>query len=375
MKILQIVGEIDGGGVGAVVLNYLSHMDLSGIECDVLAFRKENKKVQLLENNFKELGCDVIFVDHRNTGYVKHFSAFKKVLEEGGYDAVHCHFGIWSTPYLLVAATQGIKIRIAHSHVANNEYGVVKQTLLSLTKPLLNCCVTDRMACGNDAGEYLWNHKKFTVLKNAIEIENFQYNENTRKIYREKFKIEDHCVVLGNVGRFSYQKNQWFLVHLYEKLRLISDNIKLALVGDGEDFDEINSYVKKKNLDNSIILLGLRKDVADVMQMIDIFLLPSRYEGLPVVAIEAQCAGIPCLLSDQITKEVILLKKSILLPIEPENKCIDIWKEKTLNIMKDSVISTDRKCGSTEVRNAGYDICIEAEKLRQFYLARGNMNE
>lgn len=370
MKILQIVGEINGGGVGAVVLSYLSHMNLTNIKCDVIAFRIKDRQHQLLENEFRDIGCNVIYMDHRNTGYVKHFRAFRRILEMGRYDAVHCHFGIWSTPYLLEAANLGIKIRIAHSHVANDEYGRIKQTLLNLTKPLLNCCVTDRMACGYDAGKYLWNNKKFVVLNNAIEIEKFQYNEALRKEYRSKFKIDEHSVVLGNVGRFSYQKNQWFLVHLYENLKKYSDNIKLILIGEGEEYKEIECYVKKKKLEESILLLGLRKDVAALFQMIDVFLLPSRYEGLPVVAIEAQCAGVPCVLSDKITKEVVIRKNLMMLPIEPENECIETWGKKIVELVVNNSVYDDRKRSGDEVRIAGYDIHAEAEKLRQFYVAR-----
>lgn len=369
MKILQIVGEIDGGGVGAVVLNYLSHMTLTDIECDIIAFRLENKREQLLENSFKNLGCNVIYMNHRNTGYKKHFKEFRHILARGKYDAVHCHFGIWSAPYLVIAYACNIKIRIAHSHIANDEYDAIKQRCLNVMKPILNCVVTDKMACGNAAGKYLWGNHRFHIINNAIDTMKFQYNPTVRNNYRKKLNISDDCVVLGHIGRFSYQKNQQYLINLYEDMRPRCEKLKMIMIGNGEDYLSIANYIREKQLENDILLLGLRTDIAELLQAMDIFLLPSKYEGLPVVAIEAQCAGLPCLFSDQVTDEVLLLDKSIKLAIEPINKSLKIWEENIEKIVKEKSFR-NRMFGYKTIQEAGYDIRIEAERLRQFYLSR-----
>lgn len=373
MRILQVVGEINGGGVGAVVLNYLAHMNLEDLECDILAFKIRDIEYQLLDSEFRKLGCNVIYMEHRNKGYVKHFKEFKRILALHKYDVVHCHFGIWSTLYLAIAYEYGIKTRIAHSHIAKDEYSFWKQSLLNATKPLLNLVVTDRMACGNEAGKYLWGNKKYIVINNAVDVDKFKYDPIVRKKIRSRLNMEEDCIVLGHIGRFSYQKNHSFLIELLEKMQF-NNKVKLILIGNGEDFTYIKTIVKDKHLENSILLLGLRSNVSELLQAMDIFLLPSRYEGLPVVTIEAQCSGLPCVISNQVTSEAVLLEKSSELPIEPKEECLHIWINTIQNIIT-NMRSCDRTCDYIKVCEAGYDINIEAKKLREFYISRGNGSE
>lgn len=362
MKILEIVGEINGGGVGAVVLNYLKHMDMSQIECDILAFRIEEVSNQLYEEEFRKLNVKVIFFDHRNCGYKEHFKEYDELLKHQNYDIVHCHFGIWSTPYLALAKKNKVGVRIAHSHIAKEEYSGLKRVILNCMKPILNFCVTDRFACGEAAGRYLWGKKKFYIMNNAIDLEDYKFSMDDRKEYRKKLCVDDDCILLGHVGRFCYQKNQEYLIDIARVLKQDKFNFKMILVGNGEDYNLINNRIKKNKLDDFVYTLGNRNDVSKLMHAMDIFLLPSRYEGLPVVAIEAQTAGLKCILSDDITEEVQILENVV--SIKTENN-INQWINEIEEFSLTSTYKRER-C-YVEIRSYGYDINCEGEKLRKVY--------
>lgn len=367
MKILQIVGEIDGGGVASVVLNYLKCIDVKKIKVHILALKKDDKKQQLMQKDFEELGCKIIYIEHRNKGYIRHFKMFKKILEHEKYDIVHCHFGIWSMPYLVIAKQLGIKCRIAHSHVTMSEYSKKKNIILAFFKPILRNVTTHKFACGKDAGEYLWGkHSKFYIMRNAIDTCRFKYSEVIRNEIRDELNIKRNEIVIGHIGRFSNQKNHEFIIDLAQSLRDSGQmNIKFVLVGDGEKFEKIKTQVKEMRLDSKICLLGLRDDVERIMQSFDIFILPSFYEGFPVVGVEAQSNGLPVLFSDLITKEVKLLDSTEYLTVN-DDLSIEIWGKEIKKIIS-KLNSADRENKDDIVKKLGYDIKIESRKLGKFY--------
>lgn len=363
MKLLHIVGEIDGGGVGAVVYNYIKYMDVDDISFDVLAFEVENGKIQLLDEPFQELGVKIHYFKHRNNGYYKHFKAFRKLLYDNKYDVVHCHFGIWSTPYLLIAKMMGISVRIAHSHIARDEYRGIKQVCLNLSKPFLYGVTTHRFACGIEAGRNLWGNRAFYVLNNAVNVEMFSYNETIRNKKRKELCIKSNEILIGHVGRFCYQKNQEFLIKIAKSLKCRGDKYKLVLVGSGENEVYIKEVIQKEGLGDMVLLLGLRDDIHELLQAMDLFLLPSRYEGLPVVAIEAQTAGVDVIVSDKVTREVGILNNTMFLSIDSSvEKWVDTIEK---NCLKEYLL---RHEAASIMKENGYDIKIESKKLREYYL-------
>lgn len=364
MKVLHIVGEIDGGGVGAVVLNYVRHINKENNEFHILAFEKSDKKEQLLQSEFEKYGCKVIYIEHRNQGYIKHFKTLKTMIQKEKYDIIHCHFGIWSAPYLFIAMITGVKTRIAHSHVTMTSYSSGKEHILNLFKPLLKFTVTDKFACGRDAGRYLWgDNSDFYIMKNAIETDEFKFNAEIRQLYRKKLGIKENTVVIGHIGRFCYQKNQEFIVEIADKLLKNHCNVLFILVGDGEDFEHINKVICEKNLSSSFMLLGLRNDVNSLLQVFDIFILPSRYEGFPVVGVEAQTSGLYTILSDKITSEVDLLDSTTYLSIETG---VDLWVKEIEKLLQNE-IKINRSVCAEIVKNLGYDIATESENLIRYY--------
>lgn len=364
INILEIVGEIDGGGVGSVVYNYLSHMDLTNFNVDILAFNNEKNEYgqkQLLHDNFTKLGVHIYYFDHRNKGYKDHFTKYSSLLEERNYDIVHCHFGIWSTPYLSRAKKAGVRARIAHSHVSNDEYHGIKMTVLNLSKVLLNHYVTDRFACGIAAGQYLWGKKEFYVMNNAIDTDKFKFNSDIRNKIREQYNIQNDQLCLGNVGRFCYQKNQKFIIRLLKKLKDDNVNFSMMFIGDGEDINEVKSLAKDYGVDQYCNFIGLVNNVNDYLNAMDLFFLPSNYEGLPVVAIEAQANGLPVYISSNVTSEVLLLDQSKSISLENSREWI-----KAIEGFKEN--EEERLDGINVITKQGYNIVDEADKLKEYYL-------
>lgn len=365
MKILHILGEIDGGGVGAVVLNYMRHIDKSDMEIHILAFEKQDKTEQLLEAEFRNCGCQLMYIRHRNLGYVRHFRSIYQLIKKEKYDVVHCHFNIWSAPYLFIAMILGVKVRIAHSHTAGTVYSPAKELALNLLYPMLCISATDRFACGQDAGIHLWgNGHAFYIMRNAIDTENFRFQDEIRDQYRHILNIPSDVTVVGHIGRFSQEKNQAFILELAQQLYEMNTDIRFVLVGDGENFERIKTEIDNRHLKQSVFLLGVRKDISQLLQAFDIFILPSQYEGLPVAAVEAQASGLPVILSTEITREVALLDSTTYLPIDSG---VDQWIQELTKIVGEMNYRQRSICASL-VRDQGYDIECEAAKLRQYYL-------
>lgn len=366
IKILQIMGEINGGGVGAVVYNYLSHMNRKGMEIDILAYETDGGEKQFQEDSFRELGCRVYFLPHRNRGYREHFARYRRLVRDGGYDIVHCHFEVWSAPYLAIARAEGVKIRIAHCHIAVSEYSGMKAALLKLMRLPLYLETTDPFACGREAGAYLWGKKPFYTMNNAVDTEAFRYNSKVREKKRGELRIPEDTVLIGCVGRLSDQKNPLYTVEIAKALADRQADFKLIMIGDGELYAEVERLLWEKGLEERVLLMGLKKDIPEWMQAMDVFILPSKYEGLPVVAVEAQAAGLDTLLSEKITPEAKMLDSTEFLSIDRD---AGFWAERILERRRPGH-EADRAKGAEEAARRGFDIQTESEKLRRYYLNR-----
>lgn len=363
MNILEIIGELNGGGVGSVVYNYLSHMQLSDFNIDLLIFDSDSKDESKEIEKFVALGCNIIIISHRNRGYKKHFADFKTIIDKNKYDIIHCHMGIWSAPYLLISKIKGVPVRIAHSHIANEEYAGVKKILLKLFKPILRFSVTDKFACGIDAGKFLWGSLDGVyIMNNAVDVESFEFSKGKRDMIRNQLSIADDVYLIGHVGRFCYQKNQEFIIDIAQNIDKYHKKCIFVLIGTGENLASVQRIIHEKKLEEKFLLLGYRNDVSAQMNAMDCFVLPSRYEGLPVVAIEAQANGLPILLSNKISSETKILEESKFLSI---NGNASEWCS---YISKLSTPTWDRRIvAKAAIKKAGFDINLESQKLYCFY--------
>lgn len=223
---------------------------------------------------------------------------------------------------------------------------------------------TELFACGHEAGKWMFGSIEFTVLNNAIDAERYAYDEKKRKEIRAELSIPENALVIGHVGRFAPPKNHTFIVDLFDRITKMRNDSVLLLVGDGDLKAGIEEKVKILGLSDKVVFTGLRSDVDRLLQAMDVFLFPSVYEGLPLSIIEAQAAGLPCLISDKVPDECRITDCVQQLSLDDP---IEIWIQAVLNAG-----GTERKETLTLIRNAGYDIKTNAVKLQDYYLKRSN---
>lgn len=259
-------------------------------------------------------------------------------------------------------------VRIAHSHNARSTLNL-KYFFLNYEKMVIKSAATDLFMCSTIAGE--WSYGKKTVsdgkcvfLKNGIEVEKYAFKEAKRAQLREQFGFKDKLVV-GHVGRFMQQKNHTFLIDIFNALHNIYPNSELLLVSEGRLLDEIKEKVNRLGLNNNVHFLGFRNDVDELMQAMDVFLLPSLWEGLPFTLIEAQAAGLPSVISDVISDESIITDAITKVSLKSDP---NVWANKILDIYR----NYKRKDISYQVRNAGFDIISTANWVQEYYVKRYN---
>ena len=204
------------------------------------------------------------------------------------------------------------------------------------------------------------NANNFTVIKNAIDVEKYRFSEDVREKYRKKLNVENNLVV-GHIGRFMPQKNHKFLIDIFAEIYKKRPDATLILIGNGELFDDIKQYVEKKQLSSVVRFYGTTNEIPQILQAMDCFLLPSFYEGLPVVGVEVQASGLPLILTDTVTKEVDF---SDLVEYLSLDDSAEKWAE---CVIKYAEIKRERRNYPDIVRNAGFDVCSETEKLTRLY--------
>lgn len=360
IRILYVFGGIMGyGGTEAYLMNYYRHMDKSKLQIDFI-MHGEGEGVhdkEILEN-----GGRIYHVPVKSKDYFGNISGLRKVMIQNHYDIIHAHMDAMNSVVLKIAQEAGIKIRISHSHntnyLTNNK---LKIWVNDRAKKKIEKYATHLWGCSEAACKWLYGDKaKFEIIPNAIEVEKFRFNQEKRNKLRKELGLEDKFV-LGHVGRMEYQKNHEFLIKIMSEINR-NDDIVLVCVGSGSLEKVIKEQIKMLGIEKKVMLLGNRNDVADLLNLFDLFLLPSRFEGLPVVAIEAQANGLKCLFSSDVTNEVDVTKKNIFLSI---HEGTEMWKEEITDNMGKELIKEDR-CRDI-VSEKGYEINSAAEKLFEKY--------
>lgn len=297
IKIAMVTNHFGITGISTVILNYCKKLDHRKYDLTVIAgqpIAEENKK-ECTEN-----GIHLIELPSRHQESAKHYVGLWKILRKNHYDIVHVHgSSSMMAIELTIAKLAGEKIRIAHSHNSMCPNMKIHRVL----NPYFRKIYTEALACGKLAGDWLFGENEFKILPNGFYTEAFMFDEEERKRVRKGLGIEDKLVV-GHIGRFNGQKNQAYLIKAFEQMAKIRDDAVLVLVGTGPDFDKIKEIIDNSLYKNKIILYGVTKETRAMYSAMDVFVLPSKYEGLPVVLLEAQISGLPCIVSDRVTKEV-----------------------------------------------------------------------
>ena len=369
--VAQIMGKWVGGGVEAVIMNYYRNIDKSKIQFDFIC---DEDSTNIPYDEIKKLGGKVIICPP----YQKIFEYEKFLIDlfkKNNYKIVHSNINSLSIFPLRAAKKAGVPVRIAHSHSTTNKKEWEKNLMKQALRPFSKKYATDYFACSELAGRWLFGDRTFeqgkvTIINNAIDLDKFKYDEKLRKEKRKELEIKDDTLVIGHIGRFVAQKNHTFLIDIFNELHKTEKNSILLLIGQGPLMDEIKQKVKTLGISDSVKFLGQRDDVNELYQVFDVFLLPSLYEGLPVVGVEAQATGNLCILSSSMTQETKILNTTIFLQL---TQTPNEWSTAILK----SVINFCKKNNKNEISNVGFNIKNEAIKLEKIYMnfIKGDINE
>ncbi len=363
VRVAQIVGKWLGGGVEAVVMNYYRHIDNSKIQFDFIC---DEDSTDIPYEEIEKRGGKVILVPpyQKLFAYLK---TLKKVFAEGGYKIVHSNINTLSVFPLYAAKRAGVPVRIAHSHSTSSKKEWKKNLVKNVLRPFSRLYPTHYFCCSEVAGRYLfgnrtYNKGKVLFVRNAVETERFKYDEEKRKQKRQELGIAEDVFVVGHIGRFVAQKNHDALIDIFNEVHKREEKSILLLAGKGPLMEEIQQKVHRLGLDKAVLFLGQRKDAAELYQAFDTVVLPSLYEGLVVVMIEAQTAGLKCFCADTVSPETKITPNLEFIPAET---AASEWAEKILSCKK----NFERKDSVSYIQEAGYDISTEAKKLEDFYLS------
>ena len=354
IKILHVVSSLDGGGVESMLYNYYLYLDKSMIQFDFIVHGRD---IGILEKRVEALGAKVFHVTPKKESFIKNKQEIEKIIKNGKYDIVHCHQNFSNFVPLMIAKKYRVPVRISHAHGCKEVKSVGERIKNSLFRLLNQSSANYFFACGIAAGKWLhgrlWSpNEKNIIMKNAIDTNKFTYNHEVRERYRKKLSVENKKVLL-HVGRFSAEKNHLFLIEIMEIVTKQDDSYVLLLVGNGATEKTVRNIVQMKGLNNKVIFLGVRNDVAELMNAADIFLLPSKNEGFGITLIEAQSTGLITFASDKITKETAITDLIEYLPIEDSNA----WAEKIL-LTKINGRDTRNKL----IEKKGYSVQVQSKK-------------
>ncbi len=355
MRILEIGMGAHLGGIEVYFHNYYKRIH------DNCHFDFTDKDGGLyFSEEYSSNGSVIYHMPDFNKQPLKYYLTLKRIIKNGKYDAVHINM-LSLANILPVFAAKAAKAKvIIHSHNAGVPSGGLRKILHFINKPFASLA-DQRLACSELAGKWMFGSKSFSVIPNAIDTDIFNLNDEMRKNQRSEFNYSADDQVIGHVGRFAEQKNHEFIIDIFAELHKKSNKYKLLLIGDGELRQSIEERVSKAGLTDSVIFTGNVNNVPDYMQAMDLFILPSLFEGLPVTGIEAQACGLPCVFSTSITDEVKITDNVEFVSLDDKNKWI---------VTIEKMISLPKSDNTEQIRAAGYDIKGTAKKLEKIYLSR-----
>lgn len=358
IRVLQVIGSMNCAGAENLLMNIYRHTDRTKVQFDFLVCTKEKAD---FDDEIEALGGRI----HRELEYInsknilKYPSMSTRFFKTHNYKIVHCHIGSIAY-FVLKSAKKYGAVTIAHSHAT--DYGLLYK-LLTLPTPK----VADYLfACSKEAGNDRYGEKNFSkqtsrIINNAICVEKFIFDAEKRLALRKEMSLENDFVI-GHIGRFYDQKNHTFLIDIFKEILQKKKNAKLVLVGEGKLEDSIKQKVEESGISNSVIFTGLVDNPEEIMNVFDIMLFPSLFEGLPLSIVEAQANGLRCLLADTISPDT---KLTDLVEFYSLDNSATEWASKVLSY-GDYEHRTDT---FKQIKDAGYDSSEQAKELEEFYLS------
>lgn len=346
-------------GPTLAVVRLARALDREKVRLDVSFISEPPKDVRA---QLEEAGCRIHLLPGRLRHPLGYMRALKKLVRTGGYEVVHAHGNSCTLAIDLMAAyLGGARTRIAHSHNSFCKYRAAHRALRPLFDRLYTCAV----ACGEEAGRWLFRDRPFRVVRNALDTRAMAFDARVRAEYRQRLGLGGDTLALGCVANLNSQKNHGFMLDMFARLHELRPDMRLILVGDGPLRGDIERRIAERGLDGCVTLLGARSDVAALLQAFDVMLLTSLYEGFPSVLVEWQCAGLRALVSDRVTHDAALTPLVEFLPIDAG---VEPWVE----ALKDACADPDRdKAGSralAEIHEKGWDVSAVAREYEKIYL-------
>lgn len=359
IKVLQIGATDNLGGIETYLKNYYDNIDNNKLQFDFINMYEEI----CFQKYYKTKGSKVFKILSYRKNPIKYIKTLKEILIKEKYDILHFNMNsaVFLQP-LIAAKLAKTKVIIAHSHNSYSDKGIVKDILHNLMRRFIPFFANTFFACSDYAGKWFFNNKiikkdNYFIIKNGIDTNKFKFNIDIRNKKRKELNIKDTDIVIGHVGRFNKQKNHKYLIEIFKKAYFKNKNLKLFLVGEGPLKDEVKKIIIENNLEDAVIILGKRSDANELYQAFDGFLLPSIYEGLPLVGVEAQISGCKCILSDSITKEIKIKEDTKFLSL----KNMELWEKEILKI------NNNVNKRELQYKNK-FDIKLNTEELLNIYI-------
>lgn len=355
IKILELSASLDGGGVDRLLFDFCTRM-MGEMHFD---FVVTSKREGILEKELREQGAQIFHIEQMSGNFVGYLRELNNIIKHGKYDIVHDHMNQAAMGSMLVAKLNKVPVRIAHAHTCIYNEQFIRKIKRKIMVIICKSCATNLCACGERAAYWMWGRKsvkKCYLMKNAINLNDFFYSSTKREYLRKKYNMED-CFVIGNVARLAPEKNQRFLIDVFRIINNRLNNARLLFVGNGPMELELKERVNELKLKDKILFMGVRNDVSDLLNMLDVFVLPSKYEGFPVTLVEAQTNGLPVVASDRVTYESVLSKNFLYESIEAN---LEVWADGIIG-------QRNQRSFEIDSRIYEYDIDVEVERLKNFY--------
>lgn len=365
-RVLNVIGGLNIGGAENSAMNICRYIDQQKFQYEYLVFGEEEG---VYENEATSKGAIIHKMPLAKEGYYTFCKNISILLKKNHYDAIHVNT-LWNSGIILfIAKMYHIPVRICHSHSTESSQneGILYKIYKAAMRKLITSSATQLIACGQEAGEYLYGENTYntrgTTVYNGINLTSYRFDEAIRCEIRASLGLQPTDILLGHVGRLAPVKNHSFMLDIVEELSENDASIYLMLVGDGPDKKMIEERILKAGLEKKVFLMGNRMDVNELLFAMDGMLFPSLYEGFPVTLIEAQATALPCIISDQVTKETKLIESSSFLPIDQGTT---LWKEKIDELKHGNI---QREVVSIENIKKDFDVKNIVKKMERFYYA------
>lgn len=345
-RILCIVGSMDVGGAETFLMKIYRALNKNEYQMDFCVAKKEKG---FYEDEIRKKGGRIYRITPKTRNAWKNFNDIRKIVKNNQYkNVIRISQNSLSSLELLAARMGGAK-KVAFRSSNSSVYGNKKEKFIHhLFRPFANLISNIKIAPSREAGKFMFGRSKFAIIKNGLCVDDYVFSEKDRKKYRNEFSASEKTFVIGHVGRFNKQKNHKFLIDVFEKYHNKNHDSVLWLFGEGELKDDIEEYIKAKKLEKNVKFMGVRKDIDRIYSAIDCFVFPSLFEGMPNAVIEAQAAGLPCVISDSITRDCNVTKDVKFLAFDNN---LSEW---AASIVKNS--NSSRKMKAAQLKKVGYDI-------------------